>query len=278
MIKQMLMVRPLDVQMFNELYGERKGVFVEVDQSKNQLSNVFNKVQPVRGFEDVLNQIYDAIFNNQLKSGDRLPSERELASMFQVSRTTIREAIRVLEAEQVVEVKRGVNGGICIIEPKPDQLGRSLETLLHFRGATFDELAEFRTDFEGKNAYLAAIRATEEQIESIIHIANQFNDFTNEPNITWQELVELDTLFHEEIAYASHNQIYIAIMLGIQNLLRRTSLSLQTSTNMKFRKEQGIHLLEIAHAIRNRDANLARTKMMDHVENNISMKLNQQID
>jgi GntR family transcriptional repressor for pyruvate dehydrogenase complex len=280
MIKRKVMVRPLDIQMFQNgnMFLERMGLLLEVEHRKNQLSNVFNKVQPVRGFEDVLTQIYDAIFNNQLKSGDRLPSERELSSMFQVSRTTIREAIRVLEADQVVEVRRGVNGGICIIEPKPDQLGRSLETLLHFRGATFEELAEFRTEFEGKNAFLAAGRATNDQIHKLLDISGQFKELIKNPETPWQEIIELDTSFHEEVAYASKNQIHIAIMLGIHNLLRKTSLSLKSGMNLKFRQQQADDLIQIANAIKNRDANLARIKMVEHVERNISTKLSQNTD
>lgn len=245
---------------------------MENDDNTSQLANVFNKVQPVRSFEDVLSQIYNAIYNNQLKTGDRLPSERDLAGMFNVSRTTIREAIRVLEAEQVVEVKRGVNGGISIIEPKPDQLARSLETLLHFRGATSTELAEFRADFEGKTAFLAAKRATDEQIQQIMMLADKFNQLAKDPGVPWQQLIEIDVSFHEAVAYASQNQIHIAIMLGIQSIFRKTSLNLECSIDLQFRKRQCQYLLDIAQAIKNRDADLAKVKMTEHVEDNIGQK------
>jgi GntR family transcriptional repressor for pyruvate dehydrogenase complex len=241
----------------------------------NHFTNVFNKVHQVRGFEDVLTQIYNAIYSNQLKTGDRLPSERELAGMFAVSRTTIREAIRVLEAEQVVEVKRGVNGGTSIIEPKPGQLARALETLIHFGGATFTELAEFRTDFEGKTAFLAAQRATEQQIEQIFTIAKQFNELAKDPKTPWQKMIDVDLSFHEAVVYASKNQIHIAIMLGIQSLLRKTSLSIESGADMQFRKKQAKDLLNIAQAIKDRDANLAKLTMMEHVEENITTKINQ---
>jgi GntR family transcriptional regulator, transcriptional repressor for pyruvate dehydrogenase complex len=240
---------------------------------RKHFTNVFNKVQPVRSFEDVLTQIYNAIYTNQLKSGDRLPSERELATLFDVSRTTIREAIRVLEAEQVVEVKRGVNGGISIIEPNPDQLARALETLLHFRVATFEELAEFRTEFEGKNAFLAAMRATKQQIEQLQQITHQFNELAQDPHTSWQKLIELDLSFHKAVAYASQNQIHIAIMLGIQSLLRKTSLSLKIGEDFQFRKQQAEDVLNITQAISDRDASSARLKMIEHVERNISKKL-----
>ncbi|MED3562653.1 FadR/GntR family transcriptional regulator [Bacillus xiapuensis] len=248
---------------------------MDADGNTNHFSSVFNKVQPVRGFEDVLTQIYNAIYSNQLKTGDRLPSERELASMFEVSRTTIREAIRVLEAEQVVEVKRGVNGGISIIEPKPNQLARSLETLLHFRVATFTELAEFRTDFEGKTAFLAAQRATPHETNEITHIAEKFEKLTKDIDTPWERLIDLDVSFHEAVAYASKNQIHIAIMLGIQSVLRKTALSLESGNDQHFRKQQAIELTEIAQAIQNRDSDKAKRIMAEHVEGNITSKMNQ---
>jgi len=247
-------------------------------EANTDFANVFNKVQPVRSFEDVLSQIYNAIYKNQLKTGDRLPSERELASMFNVSRTTIREAIRVLEAEQVVEVKRGVNGGISIIEPKPDQLARSLETLLHFRGATSTELDEFRTDFEGNTAFLAAKRATKEQIEELENLAAAFHQLAEDPNVPWAQLIEIDVSFHEAVATASKNQIHIAIMLGIQSIFRKTSLGLDNGADRKFRKQQARYLIEIAQAIKNRDPDLARTKMVEHVEENIRSNRNNDLD
>ncbi len=236
---------------------------------------MFDEIQPVRGFEGVVMQIQEAINTGQLKVKDKLPSERDLSNLFNVSRTTIREAIRVLEAEKVVEVHRGASGGIVIVEPKPERVGRSLEALLRFRGATFDELAEFRTDFEGQTTYLAAQRANEEDFKDISEISRNFSEIVQNPNTTWKAFVEMDLAFHEAVAKASHNQIHLAILLGIHPVLKTSALSLEERENQAFRIIQAEDLENIAHAICKRDANLARKLMEQHVMRNIEKKMNQ---
>lgn len=242
-----------------------------VEGQKTHYIGMFTKVKPIRGFEDVVAQIQDAIVSGQIKTGDQLPSERDLANLFNVSRTTVREAIRVLEAEQVVEVKRGVNGGVFIIEPKPDQVGRSLESLIRFRGATTEDLAEFRSDFEVRMAYLAAQRATEEEIAELTEIADRLNQLSEDTRTTWAELVAIDLSFHEKIASASHNQIYVAIILGIHNVLRRTSLSIERKASAEWRKQQAVDVRNIVSAIRDKDPERARKAMEEHILKNINL-------
>jgi GntR family transcriptional repressor for pyruvate dehydrogenase complex len=244
-------------------------------QKTNDYVNMFTHIQPVRGFEGVVMQIQEAINTGEIKVGDRLPSERDLSNLFNVSRTTVREAIRVLEAERIVEVRRGVNGGIIIVEPKPDRVGRSLEALIRFKGATFYELAEFRTDFEGQATFLAAQRATEEEVRNILDISKQFSALVEDPKTKWQEIVEVDLSFHEAVVNASHNQIHIAILLGIHSLLRNAALSIEISENISFRKQQAEDLRNISSAICERDAVLAKTIMETHVMRNIETKMNQ---
>lgn len=244
-------------------------------QTTNDYVNMFTQIQPVRGFEGVVMQIQEAINTGEVKVGDRLPSERDLSNLFNVSRTTVREAIRVLEAERIVEVRRGVNGGIIIVEPKPERVGRSLEALIRFKGASFHELAEFRTDFEGQTTFLAAQRATEKEIENLLDISEKFTALVEDPETKWKEIVEVDLSFHEAVVNASHNQIHIAILLGIHSLIRNAALSIEVSENTFFRKLQAEDLKKIACSIRDRDAALAKKTMEIHVMRNIETKMSQ---
>jgi len=233
-----------------------------------KFNRIFNEVQPIRGFEDVVSQIQEAIYSGKLKVGDRLPSERTLSEMFNISRSSIREAIRVLEAEKVVEVRRGVNGGPFISKPKPDQVGRSLEALIRFREATAGELTEFRFEFEGQTASLAAERATLKQKKTLIEISERITRISNDRSIPWDEFVELDLLFHEEIANASQNQIRVAIMLAIHNVLHKTSLHFKEIDNIEWRSKEAEDLERITEAICRGDADVARKAMEDHVKRN----------
>jgi GntR family transcriptional repressor for pyruvate dehydrogenase complex len=243
---------------------------MKADSEENGwVGNIFTEVNPVRGFEDIAVQIKEAILQGHLKVGDRLPNERDLGALFKVSRPTVREAIRSLEATGVVEVRRGVYGGIFITEPKPDQVGRALEALLRFRGATVAELVEFRSTFEAETAYLAAKRATDKQIEALMKLATSVNKVAMATEEPWEKFIQLDIAFHEEIAIASQNQIRVAIMMAIQGVFHQTSLLLEKVDEVAWRQKQANDLLGIAEAIKERNPELARTRMAQHVQRNI---------
>jgi GntR family transcriptional repressor for pyruvate dehydrogenase complex len=242
---------------------------MKADSRRNSLGKIFTEVSPVRGFEDIAVQIKEAILQGHLQVGDRLPNERELGTLFKVSRPTVREAIRSLEATGVVEVRRGVYGGIFITEPKADQVGKALEALLRFRGATIGELVEFRSTFEAETAYLAAQRATPLQVESLTKLAKAVKEVAILPEEPWEKFIELDIAFHEEVASASQNQIRVAIMMAIQGVFHETSLLLEKVDEAAWRKRQASDLISIAQAIKERDPELARKRMAEHVQRNI---------
>ncbi len=194
--------------------------------------------------------------------------------VFGVSRPTIREALRVLESEGLLEIRRGVNGGSFISEPNPDQAGRALEALIRFRGASTLELTEFRANFEADSAWWAAKRATEEEIEELNVIVEQFKQEAGKPSTTWSKLVDLDIAFHEKIAYSTHNQIRIAIMLAIYGIIRKSSLIIECIEDEDWRLQQYTDLLGILEAIKNNDQELARERMYDHVYKNLEIQEN----
>ncbi|MGA8355177.1 MAG: winged helix-turn-helix domain-containing protein [Solirubrobacteraceae bacterium] len=80
-------------------------------------ATVFTAAQRVRSFEDIIAQVRDAVAEGRLRPGERLPSERALAESFGVSRATLREALRSLEALGVVEIRLGATGGAFASEP-----------------------------------------------------------------------------------------------------------------------------------------------------------------
>lgn len=234
-----------------------------------QVQQMFNEVKPVRGFEDIALQIQQAILDGQLKTGDRLPNERELGAVFGVSRPTLREAIRSLEAAGVVEVRRGANGGTFIGEPKADQVGQALAALIRFRGVTVDELAEFRSNFESETAFWAAKRATPDQIRKLQEIARRFQVVAENPDSSWAVIVEHDLAFHEEVAHTSQNQIRVAIMMAIHDVLHRTALMIADWDTASWRGQQIQEVKNIVDAIANHDVRRAKRLMRQHVSTNI---------
>jgi DNA-binding FadR family transcriptional regulator len=103
---------------------------------------MFKKTNQQRLFEDLVNQIEEAILDGRLKAGDKLPSQRDLVSMFQTSRGPLREALRVLEQKGLLEIKRGVRGGAVVKHPGTTPVSESLGLLIRHRKITLAELAE----------------------------------------------------------------------------------------------------------------------------------------
>lgn len=238
-------------------------------------SNLFSAVRPTRGFEDIVTQIRQAIEDGQLLPGDRMPNERELCETFGVSRPTLREAIRVLEATGVVEVRRGINGGTFIRTPDTEQVSTALEALLRFNGATIDDLAEFRENFEAETAEWAARRATEEEVKELRAISERMKQAVAVRQSTWMDVVQIDISFHEGVARASHNQIRLAIMLAIHGVLHKSSVMIGHVDSYEWRQQQAQELAGIAEAIANRDDSLARSLMSAHVAQNVEVGLSE---
>lgn len=238
--------------------------------------SMFTAVRRTRSSDDVVVQIRQAILEDRLKTGDRLPSERELCRMFDVSRGTLREGLRTLEALGAIAIRPGAAGGIFVSEPQGDQVGVALEALMRFRRVTADELAEFRVSFEGESAQYAALRATAEDVDRLLGLARRFAELAGDDTVGWPVFVEIDLDFHVAVAEASKNQVRVAIMLGIHRALSEASGSLSEQTTAPMRKAIGRELLGIADAIHQHDAALAGTRMRRHVKKFSDMQRAQQ--
>ena len=128
---------------------------------------MFQRVRVGRVSEEVVKQVQEAIISGELKPGDRLPPERELAEQFGLSRMSVRDALRTLEASGLVETKVGSNGGTFIREPNFDPLRDTLSSMLRSKKANILELVETRKIVETAIAGLAAQRATKEDLREM---------------------------------------------------------------------------------------------------------------
>lgn len=113
----------------------------------------FVKVRRVRSFDDVVDQVRTAITDGSILAGERLPSEREFAEQFGVSRATLREALRALEALGLIEIRLGVRGGAFATEGAIDRQVESLRHVLDVEQAVRPEQAHtFRASVHADNA------------------------------------------------------------------------------------------------------------------------------
>jgi DNA-binding FadR family transcriptional regulator len=182
----------------------------------------FLPVGPRRTFEGAVEQIAERVRLGELVEGDRLPSERELAAAMQISRPTLREAVRVLAEAGVLTVRTGSGGGIFVASGYvPFELLRSKSEL------RMDEVAgvlEARRLIEPRVAQLAAVNAREEdfaRLQSIIHdqkaLLAKGDVLANE-----DRFLQLDTQFHLRIARATGNTTIVPLM---RMLLRRLEIA-----------------------------------------------------
>ncbi|MEF2144425.1 MAG: FCD domain-containing protein [Desulfovibrionaceae bacterium] len=111
-------------------------------------------------YQHVVSQIEEAMIRGELQPGDVLPSELKLAEMFETSRGTVREALRVLEEKGLVDIRVGLGGGALVREPDAHKIGESLDLLVRLGHVGYEHLGEFREAVEGIVAALAAERIT----------------------------------------------------------------------------------------------------------------------
>ena len=225
----------------------------------------FVPAQRVRSFDHIVGQIRDAIASGGIAPGERLPNERALGVAFGVSRTTLREALRALEAQGVIEIRTGSRGGAFVAEPSSELVAAALGALLRFRAATARELAEFRIPFEAENAAWAARRADPAALAELEHIVGDVDARARDKGVGWAEVAALEVRFHDAVARATGNSVRAAIMSAILDALERAFTAVPVPPDSPLRRELARELHEIMTAIHAGDDAAAGEAMRAHV-------------
>jgi len=220
----------------------------------------FKEIIPVRLYESAIKQIMDLVKRSELKPGDKLPSERELAEKLSISRGSLREAFRVLESRGLIKSKPG--GGRYIREIRKNGHNNTENIILSLEKSSILELLEAREMFEVKIAEITAQRATPEDIKSIEKALNKMNE---EEGLKDDKKTESDTEFHLAIAGASHNFVFVNIIKLHLDLLRDTREKTQQIPGR--REERWREHQAILQAIKEHDAKKAGEAMLKHLRN-----------
>jgi DNA-binding FadR family transcriptional regulator len=185
------------------------------------MAPLFRAAKQNRIFQDVVDQIQEAIIKGQLKQGDRLPAERELKDMLQTSRSTLREALRVLEQKGLIEIKLGMGGGAVVRAVTADLVSESLDLLIRSQQVALHHIAEFRERVEADVAMLATERMTEDHLKSLERLLEEARSSARRGNAGVPDFLTKDKEIHLYFAKITGNPLYISILKTIHENIRR---------------------------------------------------------
>ncbi len=178
-------------------------------RNQKDLSEVFKPISVHRTFQTIIEHIVEAIDEQGVSAGDRLPKERDLAEMLGVSRSTLRQALRVLEGAGVLSIRPGNSGGIFIAsEMVPSEV---LGQQIAHEAGQITELVTARRLIEPVVYHLTAENASEREFEWIEEAVSLMGKYKHAP----QMVLRADSVYHRRIAYATGNQTVRRAINGI---------------------------------------------------------------
>jgi GntR family transcriptional repressor for pyruvate dehydrogenase complex len=217
----------------------------------------FGPVRSSRTFEAVVEQISEAIRTGELRRGERLPSERALSLRLEVSRPTLREAIKVLAQAGIVQVLPGPKGGTFVVS---EVIPASLVDRTASRLGEVPAVLEARRAFEPAVARLAAKHGTPGDfmaMERIVALQWEAGD-------DWARITQLDNRFHREMARATKNAVIVSMM---SSLSRQLEIARATRMRTPFAIERAVAVNgETVEAIRSGDESEIERVMDEHLK------------
>lgn len=207
--------------------------------------------------DDAITKIKDMIIGGELSPGDRLPPEKELSEQLGLSRNSLREAVKALEAVRVLDVRRGDGTYVTSLEPRLLQESTAFMVDLH-SDTSLVELFEVRRILESSAAGMAASRITAEEL------ARLEADISGVDAASVDDLIEHDLRFHESIADAAGNGYLSGLLSGLNSRTVRARIWRGLTEQDAVERTLAEHRSIVA-ALKSGDAELARAATMMHV-------------
>lgn len=170
-------------------------------------TDLFRPVTPVRAYQRVAEQIEERILSGDLPPGSRLPAERELVNRFGVGRSTVREALRVLQSAGLIRSRPGDPLGAEVLGVSPDNLSQALGRLTRSSVATLGELVQFRMVLDAESNRLAARLHGADDLARMREQIARMESLSGGGPASLHAFSETDALFHRAIAEASGNSL-----------------------------------------------------------------------
>ncbi len=189
----------------------------------------FEPIQTRRAFQDVAEQIRGQLERGVLRSGDRLPAERELAQHFRVSRNTLREALRSLEMMGLVEMRKGATGGVFIRGANGEAIVTSFTDLFRLGVIKAEHLTEARIIVGVAVARLASARRSEADLQALRRNVEESEAAVRLGDLPWRARVNLD--FHRLLARATGNPMLIIVTDSVVGVMEQLITTIGLAPN-----------------------------------------------
>jgi DNA-binding FadR family transcriptional regulator len=208
--------------------------------------------------EQIAEQLTSRILASHLKPGDILGTEAELLAEYAVSRPTLRESLRMLQAQGVVVVRPGPGGGVAVGAPSINGLAHALSVFLYLQNVPFGDLLKAREAVEPALAHAAAVNGTEAEFDEMAASIARMRD-----SVDQAAFIQENRVFHEIIARISRNTVLESFWAAISLLASGEQHGVSYSFGNRMHVAEAHE--QILRACRDRDAPLAAARMAAHV-------------
>ena len=224
----------------------------------------FAPIQTRRTFEEICDRIRARISSGELKPGDKLPAERDLALQLGVGRNALREALRSLEIAGMLELRKGVKGGAFIRSGDPARMDAVVQDMFSLGSITLAELAEAREHVQDLVMRLASERATEADLEALADNIARTEEMTKAGRFL--DRVECSREFYRLLGAATHNPVLAMMVQSVTEILMQFVYA-RVAGGAKPTPRLVAARRELLEALRARDGERAARLMRAHLVN-----------
>lgn len=209
---------------------------------------IFKKAKQNRIFQDIVDQVQQAIVAGELAPGEKLPAEREMCSIFNTSRGTLREALRILEQKKLITIKLGAGGGAIVRESNSELIAENLSLLIQGKQVSFTQLIELTAKVFAQLASLAATKANAADIEPLKQLVTNITDAMEPQKKVENIFIHMDSLLLEELGRIADNPLYTFLLQATLQAIDQV-VSRQLSAGESEQKQHYQEIRMIVYAI-----------------------------
>lgn len=223
---------------------------------------MFQTIDNKKNYQKIVEQIQDMILKGKIKNGDKLPSERELVEQLQVSRSSLREALKALEVMGLLESKQGE--GSFVVDKVDDTILKSISIMYRLRSGNAVDIMQLRECLEIYSAKQIVLFGSDEDVDTLQDIAEKMRDTKDK-----DETEKLDIQFHNQLIKGTNNILFQIIADSISDLMAPFIRSIRKIYSDREDEEQRYYFIEqhlnIVNALRSRDLEKAIKEVEAHL-------------